>query len=69
MAHDYDYHHAKAWEHQAITDHHLKRNKELKALFGADHPDVGRSMEMVRKNYWKAQEHFDAMDALRPPQV
>lgn len=69
MAEDYDFHHAKAWEHQALTTQHLARHKELSDLYGADHPDTMRAMDLVHKNYWKMQGHFDNMDALRPPQV
>ena len=66
---DYDFHHAKAWEHHSLVNQHLARHKELKALYGEGHPDSGRTMDLVRKNYKKMQGHFDAMDELRDPPV
>ena len=69
MAEDYDYHHARAWEHHSLVNQHLARHKDISGVYGTDHPDARKHMELVRNNHRKMQGHFDAMDELRDPPV
>ena len=68
MSEDYDYHVAKAWEHHLLTEQHLARHKDISGIYGVGHPEAQKHMDLIRNNYFKAQGHWDAADALREGQ-